>query len=93
MKMVYQKKSRSYWSFFCTFKKEYGLCSCEAKTNGLYKTEDGGESWSLVSEKNIGNRPFYYSDIFVDPSNENRIFNLHSTVTLSEDGGKTFLNY
>ncbi len=68
----------------------------EAKRNGLYKSEDGGEKWKLVSEKNIGNRPFYYSEIYVDPVNENRIYNLWSYVSLSEDGGKTFrtiMNY
>jgi len=62
----------------------------EAKKNGLYKSVDGGLKWKKVSDKNIGNRPFYYADIFVDSKNENRIFNLHSTVTKSEDGGKTF---
>ncbi len=62
----------------------------EAKKNGLYKSTDGGNKWTKIADKNIGNRPFYYADIFVDPNNENRIFNLHSTVTKSEDGGKTF---
>lgn len=62
----------------------------EAKVNGLYKSTDGGEKWSLVSDKNIGNRPFYYSEIYVDPKNENRIWNLWSYVSKSEDGGKTF---
>ncbi len=62
----------------------------EAKKNGLYKSVDGGEHWTLVSNKNIGNRPFYYSEIYVDPINENRIYNLWSYVSLSEDGGKTF---
>ena len=75
---------------FAPSKKDMVYALVEAKTNGLYKSTDGGENWSLVSEENIGGRPFYYSDIFVDPSNENRIFNLHSTMTLSEDGGKTF---
>ncbi|NNE13787.1 MAG: hypothetical protein HKN51_02340 [Saprospiraceae bacterium] len=62
----------------------------EAKTNGLYKSVDGGEKFSLVSSKNIGNRPFYYAEIYVDPQNENRIYNLWSYVSKSEDGGKTF---
>ena len=62
----------------------------EAKTNGLYKSTDGGRNWALVSEKNIGDRPFYYSEIYVDPKNENRIFNLYTFVSMSEDGGKTF---
>jgi len=45
----------------------------EAKKNALYKSIDGGEKWVKVNDKNdIGNRPFYYSDIRVDPENENR---------------------
>ncbi len=62
----------------------------EAKVNGLYKSTDGGKKWNLVSEKNIGNRPFYYAELYVDPVNENRIYNLYTYVSLSEDGGKTF---
>jgi len=62
----------------------------EAKKNGLYKSTDGGEKWKLVTNKNVGNRPFYYAEIYVDPKNENRIYNLWSYVSKSEDGGKTF---
>lgn len=62
----------------------------EAKENGLYKSVDGGENWKLISTKNIGNRPFYYADIFVDSGNENRLWNLWTYVSKSEDGGKTF---
>ena len=62
----------------------------EAKKNGLYRSDDGGFKWNKVSEKNIGNRPFYYADLYVDPSNENRIFNLYSVVSQSDDGGKSF---
>lgn len=62
----------------------------EAKKNGFYKSEDGGESWKLVSTENIGGRPFYYADIFVDTEDENRIYNLYTFVDYSKDGGKTF---
>ena len=62
----------------------------ESKKNALYKSEDGGFKWKKVSDKNIGNRPFYYAEIYVDPINENRIYNLHTYVTVSDDGGKTF---
>ncbi len=62
----------------------------EAKKNGLYRSTDGGFTWELRADDNIGNRPFYYADIFVDPKNENRIFNLWSYLSKSEDGGKTF---
>ena len=62
----------------------------ESAKNGLYRSEDGGASWSLVTEKNIGSRPFYYAEIHADPHTPDRLFNLHSMVELSEDGGKTF---
>lgn len=62
----------------------------ESKKNALYRSDDGGFKWKKTADKNIGNRPFYYADIFVDPINENRLYNLYSVVTVSEDGGKTF---
>ncbi len=62
----------------------------EAEENGLYKSIDGGAKWSLVSKKNIGNRPFYYAELYVDPTNENRLYNIYTYVSKSEDGGKTF---
>ncbi len=64
----------------------------EAKDNDLYKSTDGGAKWSKVNTSNrlVSNRPFYYHEIYVDPQNENRIFNLYSDVSISQDGGKTF---
>ncbi|HID37922.1 MAG TPA: hypothetical protein EYP36_00200 [Calditrichaeota bacterium] len=62
----------------------------EAKKTALYRSDDGGFHWKKMSDSNIGSRPFYYADLFVDPRNENRLYNLHSIVTVSEDGGKTF---
>jgi len=62
----------------------------EAKENALYKSTDGGKKWTLVTNKNIGDRPFYYCEIYVDPKNENRIYDVATYVSMSEDGGKTF---
>ena len=64
----------------------------EAKKNGLYKSIDGGHKWEKVSENmdEIGNRPFYYADLYVDPKNENRIYSIFTYVNVSEDGGKSF---
>ena len=63
----------------------------EAKKNALYKSVDGGENWKKVNDKNdIGNRPFYYSDIRVDPKNENRLYSVFTYVNVSEDGGRNF---
>jgi photosystem II stability/assembly factor-like uncharacterized protein len=63
----------------------------EAKKNALYKSEDGGFNWKKINDKSdIGNRPFYYSEIYVDPQNENRVFSVFTYVNVSEDGGKNF---
>ena len=63
----------------------------EAKKNALYKSSDGGDKWVKVNDKEgIGNRPFYYSDLFVDPQNENRVYTVFTYVNVSEDGGKSF---
>jgi photosystem II stability/assembly factor-like uncharacterized protein len=64
----------------------------EATKNGLYKSDDGGAKWELVTNdpRVVTNRPFYFQDIRVDPQNENRIYNIHDQVEVSEDGGKTF---
>jgi photosystem II stability/assembly factor-like uncharacterized protein len=64
----------------------------EATKNGLYKSDDGGFKWVLVNSDaaQVTDRPFYYQEIYVDPKNENRIYDVHSTITFSEDGGKSF---
>ncbi len=63
----------------------------ESKKNALYKSEDGGFKWKKINDKNdIGNRPFYYFEIYVDPQNENRVFSIFTYVNVSEDGGKNF---
>jgi photosystem II stability/assembly factor-like uncharacterized protein len=65
----------------------------ESKSNAIYRSDDGGFTWKKISksgDNNIGGRPFYYADIYVDPKNENRIYSIASNVTVSEDGGKTW---
>lgn len=65
----------------------------ESKSNGIYRSQDGGLSWERRSQSgdaNIGGRPFYYADIYVDSQNENRIYSIASEVTVSEDGGATW---
>ena len=68
----------------------YVYAFIESKKNGLYRSVDGGKTWQLRGTKNIGDRPFYYADIHIDPENENRVYTLFSRVNVSEDGGKTF---
>ena len=64
----------------------------EAQKNGLYKSIDGGSNWKKINDNmnEIGNRPFYYADLYVDPQNENRLYSIFTYVNVSEDGGKSF---
>jgi photosystem II stability/assembly factor-like uncharacterized protein len=66
----------------------------ESKKNALYKSVDGGSKWQKVTDvsegNNVSGRPFYFWEIYVDPKNENRLYSLHTVVTISEDGGKNF---
>ncbi|MBC7850960.1 MAG: hypothetical protein H7Y31_14555 [Chitinophagaceae bacterium] len=64
----------------------------ESTKNGFYRSDDGGFKWTLVNSDpaQVTDRPFYYQEIYVDPQNENRIYDIHSTVTYSEDAGKSF---
>jgi len=63
----------------------------EASKSVLLRSEDGGFSFRTVNDDDgIASRPFYYADIRVDPNDPDRVINMHTTVTVSEDGGKTF---
>jgi len=65
----------------------------ETKTEGnLFRSDDRGDSWRMVhNDPNINFRPFYYSDIRVDPNDPERIYSLGGGLSVSRDGGKTFL--
>ncbi|REL35208.1 VPS10 domain-containing protein [Thalassotalea euphylliae] len=63
----------------------------EAEKSALLRSDDGGDSWNTVnSEYNVADRPFYYSEIEVDPTNPDIIYNIATFIRRSIDGGKTF---
>jgi photosystem II stability/assembly factor-like uncharacterized protein len=59
-----------------------------AKQGGLYRSDDKGDTWRKVSDTNP--RPSYYSQIHVDPNNDQRLWVLGAPMFSSEDGGRTF---
>ncbi|MCU0458667.1 MAG: hypothetical protein MUE37_06200 [Bacteroidales bacterium] len=69
---------------------DYVYAWVESKPSAVFRSTDGGETWEKRGERNIGNRPFYYAEIYVDPLNENRVYTLFSGVNVSEDGALTF---
>jgi len=57
----------------------------------LFRSEDYGESWSMVNDdRNLNFRPFYYSDVFADPSDADVVYTLAGGLSKSTDGGRTF---
>ena len=68
----------------------YALIEAE-NDEGLYLSTDGGRSFELINDDNgTLNRPFYYAEIHVDPTNHLRVYNLSSVVRISDDGGRSF---
>jgi photosystem II stability/assembly factor-like uncharacterized protein len=56
--------------------------------NGVFRSEDGGKTWKFMSNQN--QRPMYFSQIRVDPTNDQKIFVGGNPGQISIDGGKTW---
>ena len=59
-----------------------------AGVSGLYKSNDGGATWTKQSNTNA--RPMYFSQLRIDPVNPDRIYMGGVGLHLSLDGGRTF---
>jgi photosystem II stability/assembly factor-like uncharacterized protein len=57
-------------------------------SGGIFRSEDGGETWTRTSRLNP--RPFYFSQIRVDPASDQRVYVLGYMLHVSDDGGKSF---
>src|SRR5262250_961619 len=60
----------------------------DPKKPGVWRSDDKGKTWRIVSNEN--NRPMYYSQIRVDPSNSENVFVGGLNFSRSTDGAKTF---
>ena len=86
---VFRKDPRTVYAIVQT--EEGGTASIDevrAKAGGVFRTNDGGDSWTRVNALNP--RPFYFSQVRVDPEDAQRVYVLGFATHLSEDGGKTF---
>lgn len=62
----------------------------ESEKGGLLKSDDAGETWTLVStDQNIRQRAWYYSRIFIDPKNADIVYALNANLYKTTDAGKT----
>jgi photosystem II stability/assembly factor-like uncharacterized protein len=63
----------------------------EAKEGGLYRSDDGGESWHLVNgSHSLYQRPWYYMHVIADPQDADTVYVLDVEFFKSTDGGRTF---
>jgi photosystem II stability/assembly factor-like uncharacterized protein len=59
-----------------------------SKAGGVFRTEDGGERWTRMSD--LAPRSFYFSRIRIDPQDDQRIYLLGWGVGVSDDAGRQF---
>jgi len=61
---------------------------------GLYRSEDGGETWSQVnSERKLRQRAWYYTRVYADTEDVDKVYVLNVRYHKSTDGGRTFSTY
>ena len=66
----------------------YAMVEADGDANGFYRSADRGESWEKRSEfATSGN---YYTEIFADPHQMDRLYAMDTFLMVSDDGGKTF---
>ena len=63
----------------------------EAEDGGVFRSDDGGESWAKVSsDRALRSRAWYYSRIIADSQDENKVYVMNVSYATSTDGGATF---
>ena len=62
------------------------LDDLRSKSGGVFRSEDGGETWTRMSA--MDPRPFYFSQIRVDPANNQRVYILGFALLVSDDAWK-----
>jgi photosystem II stability/assembly factor-like uncharacterized protein len=68
-------------------KRVYALV--ESDKDGLYRSDDAGESWSLISQdRRVLQRAFYFHRIYADPKEKDTIYAMDVAFLKSTNGGK-----
>ncbi len=69
----------------------YVFVEAEEPKNGLYRSDDGGQTWQLLDRsQSMLWRPFYFANLIVDPKDENKIYKTDGPLIMSADGGRSF---
>jgi photosystem II stability/assembly factor-like uncharacterized protein len=66
----------------------------ETADEGLWRSEDGGETWNHVNHDTaLLNRPLYYTRLIVSPGDADEVYFPATRFNMSQDGGKTFKRF
>jgi len=69
----------------------YAAIELNRRTGGLYRSEDGGNSWEKMSATvSGGTGPHYYQELYASPHHEGTLYLMDNNLQISEDGGRTF---
>ena len=69
----------------------YALVEAPEPKEGLYRSDDRGQSFRLVSnEGGLMRRPFYYTNVDADPTDADVVYVNNEGFFKSTDGGETF---
>ncbi|WP_423927150.1 WD40/YVTN/BNR-like repeat-containing protein [Candidatus Palauibacter sp.] len=69
----------------------WALVEADADVDGVYRSDDGGKTWALMSsERELRGRAWYYVEIYADPEDRETVYVMNSPFLRSIDGGRTW---
>ena len=69
----------------------WALVEAEGDKTGLYRSDDFGMRWTMVSpNRDLMHRPWYYTHVFADPGHGDTVYVTNLQMWKSTDGGTTF---
>ena len=69
----------------------WALIEAEGDKTGLYRSDDYGLRWTMVSpSRDLMHRPWYYTHVFADPGNADTVYVTNLQMWKSTDGGTSF---
>jgi photosystem II stability/assembly factor-like uncharacterized protein len=63
----------------------------ENDEGGVFRSDDGGDNWTRTNdERKLRQRAFYYTRIYADTQDKDRVYVLNTAFYRSDDGGENF---
>lgn len=63
----------------------------QSKDGDIWRSDDEGATWRVLPHNSlVGDRPFYFSRLFVDPENPNKVIDVGLILSMTTDGGESF---